>query len=253
VHGRLTDASNATLYSTATLDGTAIGCVYKPVAGEKPLWDFPARTLARREVAAYELSAASGLSVVPPTVLRDGPFGLGSVQWWVTGGSDSGPGFGFGTGSGPGAGSVAGDGPVGLGGMPGAAEPVMGELGAGVVDVVPPNRMPPGWLHVLDAEGRVARFAQDVKACALGQAAAGVVGQAVIGASADELLTARDAMLAMLKSGGEGPDGRFEGLRVLKQVADYPARHASTMVGLEATLDAVSQALAARTALAGAA
>jgi NifU-like protein involved in Fe-S cluster formation len=106
---------------------------------------------------------------------------------------------------------------------------------------------------VLDAEGRVARFAQDVKACALGQAAAGVVGEAVIGATADELLAARDAMLAMLKSGGEGPDGRFEGLRALKQVADYPARHASTMVGLEATLDAVSQALAARTALAGAA
>jgi NifU-like protein involved in Fe-S cluster formation len=99
---------------------------------------------------------------------------------------------------------------------------------------------------VLDAEGRVARFAQDVKACALGQAAAGVVGEAVIGATADELLAARDAMLAMLKSGGEGPDGRFDGLRALKQVA-------STMVGLEATLDAVSQALAARTALAGAA
>jgi uncharacterized repeat protein (TIGR03843 family) len=156
VHGRLTDASNATLYSTATLDGTVIGCVYKPVAGEKPLWDFPARTLARREVAAYELSVASGLGVVPPTVLRDGPFGPGSVQWWVTGGSDSGPGSGFG-GSGSGAGSVAGDGPVGIGGMPGVAEPVMGELGAGVVDVVPPNRMPPGWLHVLDAEGRDGR------------------------------------------------------------------------------------------------
>lgn len=130
VHGRLTDASNATLYSTVTLEGAAIGCVYKPVAGEKPLWDFPARTLARREVAAYELSAASGLGVVPPTVLREGPFGLGSVQWWVTGAGD------------------------GIGGLPGAGEPVMGELGAGVVDVVPPNRVPAGWLHVLDAEGR---------------------------------------------------------------------------------------------------
>jgi uncharacterized repeat protein (TIGR03843 family) len=139
VHGRLTMASNATLYSTVTLEGQQVGCVYKPVAGEKPLWDFPARTLARREVAAYELSVAAGLDVVPPTVLRDGPFGLGSVQWWVTGGS---------------AGDVAGDGPVGLGGLPDAAEPVMGELGAGVVDVVAPNRVPPGWLHVLDAEGR---------------------------------------------------------------------------------------------------
>ena len=139
IHGRLTEASNATLYSTATLDGTAIGCVYKPVAGEKPLWDFPARTLARREVAAYELSAASGLGVVPPTVLRDGPFGLGSVQWWVTGGGSD---------------EVVGDGPAGIGGLPGAAEPVMGELGAGVVDVIAPNRVPAGWLHVLDAEGR---------------------------------------------------------------------------------------------------
>ena len=106
---------------------------------------------------------------------------------------------------------------------------------------------------VLDADGRVAEFAQDVKACALGQAAAGVVGEVVIGASREELTEARDAMLAMLKSGGEGPEGRFEGLRALKQVADYPARHASTMVGLEATLEAVAGAIETRTALAGAA
>ena len=110
----------------------------------------------------------------------------------------------------------------------------------------------------LDAEGRIATFAQDVKACALGQAAAGVLGEAVIGATANELSAARDAMLAMLKSGGEGPEGRFEGLRALKQVADYPARHASTMVAIEATLDAVEQALGrkapdTRTSLAGAA
>ena len=110
----------------------------------------------------------------------------------------------------------------------------------------------------LDDAGRVETFAQDVKACALGQAAAGVLGGAVIGASADELRAARDAMLAMLKSSGEGPEGRFEGLRALKQVADYPARHASTMVAIEATLDAVTQALArkqpdTRTSLAGAA
>lgn len=95
----------------------------------------------------------------------------------------------------------------------------------------------------LDAEGRIATFAQDVRACALGQAAAGVLGEAVIGATANELSAARDAMLAMLKSGGEGPEGRFEGLRALKQVADYPARHASTMVAIEATLDAVREAL----------
>ena len=106
---------------------------------------------------------------------------------------------------------------------------------------------------ILDADGRVAGFAQDVKACALGQAAAGVLGEAVIGATAGELRSARDAMLAMLKSGGEGPDGRFEGLRALKQVAAYPARHASTMVAIEATLDAVSQAQASRATLVGAA
>jgi len=110
----------------------------------------------------------------------------------------------------------------------------------------------------LDEAGRISAFAQDVKACALGQAAAGVLGEAVIGASLDELVEARDAMTAMLKDGGEGPAGRFEGLRALKQVADYPARHASTMVAIEATLDAVREAVArkspdTRTSLAGAA
>lgn len=105
----------------------------------------------------------------------------------------------------------------------------------------------------LDDQGRVADFAQDVKACALGQAAAGVLGQAVVGASVEEIADARDAMIAMLKSGGEGPVGRFEDLRLLRQVADYPARHASTLVAVEATLEAVHQALTARTRLAGAA
>ena len=105
----------------------------------------------------------------------------------------------------------------------------------------------------LDDQGRIAGFAQDVKACALGQAAAGVLGQSVIGASVEEIAEARDAMSAMLKSGGEGPAGRFEDLRLLKQVADYPARHASTLVSIEATLEAVKNALTARTRLAGAA
>ena len=111
---------------------------------------------------------------------------------------------------------------------------------------------------VLDNQGHIRDFAQTVKACALGQAAAGVVGESILGATAQEIAEARDAMLAMLKSGGEGPEGRFEALRVLKQVADYPARHASTMVALEAVLDAVNQALEkhhsdTRTRLAGAA
>lgn len=105
----------------------------------------------------------------------------------------------------------------------------------------------------LDDQGRITGFAQDVKACALGQAAAGVLGQHVLGASAGEIAEARDAMTAMLKSGGDGPTGRFEDLRLLKQVADYPARHASTLVSLEATLEAVNAALTARTRLAGAA
>ena len=105
---------------------------------------------------------------------------------------------------------------------------------------------------VLDGD-QVSDFAQDVKACALGQAAAGVLGESVLGSTVGELRETREAMLAMLKSGGEGPSGRFEGLRVLKQVADYPARHASTMVAIEATLEAVQAALAARTRLAGAA
>lgn len=110
---------------------------------------------------------------------------------------------------------------------------------------------------VLDDQDRVADFAQDIKACALGQAAAGVLGQHVLGASPSEIAEARDAMTAMLKSGGDGPTGRFEDLRLLKQVADYPARHASTLVSIEATLEAVNAAQkqkgAARTRLAGAA
>jgi hypothetical protein len=83
VHGRLYDASNATLYCTATLDGVTLTCVHKPVAGERPLWDFPSGTLAYREVAAYVVSEALGWDIVPPTVLREGPFGIGMCQLWV--------------------------------------------------------------------------------------------------------------------------------------------------------------------------
>ncbi|MFN2518573.1 MAG: SCO1664 family protein [Jatrophihabitantaceae bacterium] len=83
VEGRLVDASNATLYCAVSCDGVTAACVYKPVAGERPLWDFPDGTLAEREVAAYEVSAATGWSVVPPTVYRDGPLGPGMVQIWI--------------------------------------------------------------------------------------------------------------------------------------------------------------------------
>ena len=83
VEGQLVDASNATLYVGAEHDGVRAAAVYKPVSGERPLWDFPDGTLAEREVAAYTVSAASGWEVVPPTVLRDGPFGPGMVQLWI--------------------------------------------------------------------------------------------------------------------------------------------------------------------------
>ncbi|RAY13963.1 SCO1664 family protein [Actinomadura craniellae] len=83
VEGRLVQASNATLYCSVEGEGLRAACVYKPVAGERPLWDFPDGTLAEREVAAYEVSRAMGWSIVPPTVHRDGPYGPGMVQLWV--------------------------------------------------------------------------------------------------------------------------------------------------------------------------
>jgi len=117
VEGRLVDASNATLYGTIRppegprgkgippkggpggSGGTGspprsrgglggiippgVHCVYKPIAGERPLWDFPTGTLAGREVAAYVVSRAAGWDVVPPTVMRDGPFGPGMCQLWI--------------------------------------------------------------------------------------------------------------------------------------------------------------------------
>jgi uncharacterized repeat protein (TIGR03843 family) len=93
IEGRLVDASNATLYctirtssrssKTAIAAGGRVACVYKPIAGERPLWDFPMGTLAGREVAAYVVSRAAGWDVVPPTVMRDGPFGPGMCQLWI--------------------------------------------------------------------------------------------------------------------------------------------------------------------------
>jgi uncharacterized repeat protein (TIGR03843 family) len=83
VEGRLVDASNATLYCAVALDGVTAACVYKPVRGERPLWDFPDGTLAGRELSAYLVSAASGWALVPPTVMREGPFGPGMCQLWV--------------------------------------------------------------------------------------------------------------------------------------------------------------------------
>ncbi|MFI1716095.1 SCO1664 family protein [Streptomyces sp. NPDC053513] len=83
VRGRVREASNAVLYCSVAHEGREAACVYKPVAGERPLWDFPDGTLAQREVAAYEISEATGWGLVPPTVLRDGPYGEGMVQLWI--------------------------------------------------------------------------------------------------------------------------------------------------------------------------
>jgi uncharacterized repeat protein (TIGR03843 family) len=83
LEGRLVDASNTTLRAAINLDGVTARCVYKPVRGERPLWDFPDGTLAGREVSAYLVSAAAGWDLVPPTVLRDGPLGPGACQLWI--------------------------------------------------------------------------------------------------------------------------------------------------------------------------
>lgn len=123
VVGRLSDASNATLVAVARLDGAEVFCVYKPVRGERPLWDFPEATLGRREVAAYELSRWAGFDVVPPTVLREGPLGEGSVQAWIDSGERD---------------------PDG--------DPVPPEAGAGLIDLLRPQRIPQGWLTVLEGE-----------------------------------------------------------------------------------------------------
>lgn len=85
IEGRLASASNATLRcEVTTTEGDVIRCVYKPVHGERPLWDFPEGTLAAREVAFFELDRMLGWSLVPLTVWRDeGPLGPGSCQLWI--------------------------------------------------------------------------------------------------------------------------------------------------------------------------
>jgi hypothetical protein len=77
--GRLVDASNASLFCKVG----NVNAIYKPIAGERPLWDFPDGNLAWREVAAYQMSEALKLNCVPPTILREGPFGEGSLQLWI--------------------------------------------------------------------------------------------------------------------------------------------------------------------------
>lgn len=84
VEGRMPYSSNATFLVHVTHDGKSHPAIYKPMRGERPLWDFEPG-LHRREVATYRMSEALGLHVVPPTVLRNGPVGEGSVQWFVAG------------------------------------------------------------------------------------------------------------------------------------------------------------------------
>jgi uncharacterized repeat protein (TIGR03843 family) len=112
--GRLADASNHAFLAEVTAAGESVLAIWKPVAGERPLWDFPDGTLADRETAAFLVSEAGGFDVVPETVFRDGPHGRGSLQRWV--------------------------------GDPGQ-EPDY------VVDIVAPDAVPAGWLPVLSGEG----------------------------------------------------------------------------------------------------
>jgi NifU-like protein involved in Fe-S cluster formation len=90
--------------------------------------------------------------------------------------------------------------------------------------------------------GRVAEFAQEVKACALGQASAAIAGGAMIGRSLAELRAARDALSAMLKDGGPVPPAPFDGYEVLLPARDYRNRHASILLALEAAVEAVETA-----------
>lgn len=93
-------------------------------------------------------------------------------------------------------------------------------------------------------EGRIVRFGQDVKACALGQAAAALLGQVAIGRSAEELTRARDQLRAMLVENGPVPDAPFDGFEVLIPARDYRNRHASILLALEAATEASASLVA---------
>lgn len=119
VIGRIRSASNATFLCEATLGETVQHCVYKPVRGEAPLWDFPDGTLAGRELASYLVSAGLGWDVVPYTIVRDGPAGPGMVQRWVD--------------------------------QPGDDDATEAAAGPDLIDLLPVGRVPPGFLPVLQA------------------------------------------------------------------------------------------------------
>jgi NifU-like protein involved in Fe-S cluster formation len=96
-------------------------------------------------------------------------------------------------------------------------------------------------VDVAMADGVVSDFAHDVKACALGQASSSIMARNVVGATPDELRSARDAMRRMLKENGPPPSGRFADASVLEPVRDFKARHASTLLTFDAVVDAVGQ------------
>lgn len=99
-------------------------------------------------------------------------------------------------------------------------------------------------VDVVMKDGLVAGFGQDVKACALGQSAAAILGGVVIGRSPEELDRARDQLKAMLKDGGPVPQAPFDGFKVLEPARDYKNRHASILLALDATAEAAHQAMA---------
>jgi NifU-like protein involved in Fe-S cluster formation len=103
-------------------------------------------------------------------------------------------------------------------------------------------------VDVVMRDGKVADYAHDVKACALGQASASIMARNVIGATAPELRQLRDQVRAMLKENGSPPQGKWAEIGVLEPVRDFKARHASTLLTFEATVDAVDQIEAARAA-----
>ena len=133
-----------------------------------------------------------------------------------------------------------------------AGIPHIGRLSDAEGSVTRVSRVCGSVVHVdlkLDEAGEtVADIAVDPQACALGQAATAILAEHAIGARVDEIIAARDALKAMLKEGGPPPEGRFWELRHLEPVADYPPRHASTMLAFEAAVAAIEEALQKRAA-----
>jgi uncharacterized repeat protein (TIGR03843 family) len=121
VVGRIVEASNVALLVDVTPPEASGGvrpvlqAIYKPIRGERPLWDFPEGTLAGREVSSALVAEATGYAVVPPSVLRDGPLGPGSVQLWI-------------------------------------GDPFVTDADEGPVRIVPVGQVPDGWLSVIDGE-----------------------------------------------------------------------------------------------------